>query len=51
MFKRLWHDQTGLTSVEYALILAIMVLASFAVGTMIAGRVSGSASTSVSAVN
>ncbi len=49
MLKRLWYDETGLTSVEYALVLAIMALVTFAIGAMIAARVRGSASTSVSA--
>ena len=51
MLRHLWRDETGLTTVEYALVLAIMVLAAFAVGTMIAARVRGSAATSVSAVD
>ena len=44
MTQHLWHDESGLTTVEYALILAVMVLAAFTVGQLIAVHVRGSAS-------
>ncbi len=51
MLKQLWRDETGLTTVEYALVLAIMVLAAFTVGTIIAAQVHRSATASVSAIH
>ncbi len=49
MIRRLWSDETGLTTVEYALLLAIMALAAFVVATMLGAGVRGSAQTTVSA--
>ena len=50
MLKRLWYDEAGLTSVEYALVLAIMVLACFAVATLMGARVRSSAGGSAEAI-
>ena len=50
MLKQLWYDETGLTSVEYALVLAIMVLACFTVFTLVGAKVRSGASASANAV-
>jgi len=39
MFKSLWKDEEGLTTVEYALLLALLVVAAIGVWTAFGGRV------------
>lgn len=50
MLYQLWHDEHGLTTVEYALILAVMGLAAFAVAQLIGARVRGNADRGTGAV-
>jgi Flp pilus assembly pilin Flp len=50
MLRQLWTDERGLTSVEYALIMAILALACYTVFTLVGARVSASATNSTSAV-
>lgn len=50
MLTRLWRDETGLTTIEYALVLAILGLACFTVFTLVGARVNGSATRSASAI-
>lgn len=50
MLRRLWCDDEGLTTVEYALLLAVMALAAFAVGTLLAAQVSGNADSAAETV-
>jgi Flp pilus assembly pilin Flp len=46
MLERLWRDETGLTTIEYALVLAVLGLACFTVFTLLGARVNRSASRS-----
>lgn len=39
MFKALWKDEAGLTTVEYALLLALLVVAAIGVWTGFGGKV------------
>jgi Flp pilus assembly pilin Flp len=39
MIKKLWKDEDGLTTVEYALLLALLVVAAIGVWTAFGGRV------------
>jgi len=45
MFKKLWKDEEGLTTVEYALLLALVAIAAIAAWTTLGGRVSNTVST------
>jgi pilus assembly protein Flp/PilA len=40
MFKQLWKDEEGLTTVEYALLLALVAIAAITAWTTLGGRVS-----------
>jgi len=40
MFKQLWKDEEGLTTVEYALLLALVAIAAIVAWTTLGGRVS-----------
>jgi pilus assembly protein Flp/PilA len=40
MFKRLWKDEEGLTTVEYALLLALVAIAAITAWTALGTRVS-----------
>lgn len=42
MIKGLWKDEEGLTTVEYALLLALLVVAAIGVWTTFGGKVKGS---------
>jgi Flp pilus assembly pilin Flp len=45
MFKMLWMDEEGLTTVEYALLLALVAIAAIAAWTTLGTRVSGTVTT------
>jgi pilus assembly protein Flp/PilA len=47
MFKMLWKDEEGLTTVEYALLLALVAIAAITAWTTLGNRVS----TTVTSVN
>ena len=36
--RTLWYDESGLTTIEYALVLGILGLACFAVGTIVSSK-------------
>ena len=40
MFKQLWRDEDALTTVEYALLLALVAIAAITAWTTLGGRVS-----------
>lgn len=40
MFKKLWQDEEGLTTVEYALLLALVAIAAITAWTTLGNRVS-----------
>ena len=46
MIKSLWADEDGLTTVEYALLLALLVVAAIGVWTAFGGKVRGAVATS-----
>jgi pilus assembly protein Flp/PilA len=50
MFKRLWKDEEGLTTVEYALLLALVAIAAIAAWTTLGGRVSTTVTTATSSL-
>ena len=39
MFKSLWNDEDGLTTVEYALLLALVAIAAISAWTLLGGKV------------
>ena len=39
MLKSLWHDEDGLTTVEYALLLALVAIAAISAWTLLGGKV------------
>ncbi len=49
MAKALWTDEEGLTTVEYALLLALLVVAAIGVWTAFGGKVQGAVSSSTTA--
>lgn len=49
MLKALWKDEEGLTTVEYALLLALLVVAAIAVWTAFGARVQQSVTASTGA--
>jgi len=51
MIKKLWKDEDGLTTVEYALLLALLVVAAIGVWTAFGGRVKQSVQRSTNAFN
>jgi Flp pilus assembly pilin Flp len=48
--KSVWSDEEGLTTVEYALLLALLVVAAVAVWTTFGGKVQASVATSGNAI-
>lgn len=48
--RKLWHDEGGLTSIEYALLLSLIVLAGLVAWRGLGGTVSNSAGTSAELV-
>ena len=48
--KRLWTDEDGLTTVEYALLLALLVVAAIAVWSTFGAKVRGSVGLSTNAL-
>ena len=50
MFTKLWKDEEGLTTVEYALLLALVAIAAITAWTTLGSRVSGTASTATSSL-
>ena len=51
MLKALWMDEDGLTTVEYALLLALLVVAAIAVWTAFGARVQKSVTQSTTALD
>lgn len=49
MAKKLWKDEEGLTTVEYALLLALLVVAAITIWTTFGGRVQESITDSTEA--
>ena len=47
--KHIWQDEEGLTTVEYALLMALLVVAAIAVWTTFGGKVKESVSSSTNA--
>lgn len=50
MLKMLWKDEEGLTTVEYALLLALVAIAAITAWSTLGGRVSGTVSTATSSL-
>ncbi|MEI6500534.1 MAG: Flp family type IVb pilin [Armatimonadota bacterium] len=50
MFKMLWSDEEGLTTVEYALLLALVAIAAIAAWSTLGGRVSGTVTKATSSL-
>ncbi|MEN6304915.1 MAG: Flp family type IVb pilin [Armatimonadia bacterium] len=50
MFKKLWKDEEGLTTVEYALLLALVAIAAIAAWTTLGQRTSNTVSTATSSL-
>jgi Flp pilus assembly pilin Flp len=48
--KKMWSDEEGLTTVEYALLLALLVVAAVAVWTTFGRQVQSSVSASTGAI-
>ena len=44
MLKSLWHDESGLTTVEYALLLALVAIAAIGAWTLLGKKVSNTVS-------
>lgn len=51
MLSRIWKDEEGLTTVEYALLLALLVVAAITVWTTFGGTVQSAVSRSDSAIS
>jgi len=49
--KRIWSDEEGLTTVEYALLLALLVVAAIVTWTTFGGIVKGKVAASSDAIN
>ena len=49
-FKTIWADEEGLTTVEYALLMALLVVAAIAVWTTFGGKVKESVGASTNAI-
>jgi pilus assembly protein Flp/PilA len=45
MFKKLWKDEEGLTTVEYALLLALVAIAAISAWSMLGSKVSTTVTT------
>ena len=50
MFKMLWNDEEGLTTVEYALLLALVAIAAIAAWSTLGQRTSLTVSTATSSL-
>lgn len=50
MFKQLWKDEEGLTTVEYALLLALVAIAAITAWTTLGTRTSNTVSTATSSL-
>jgi len=50
MFKMLWKDEEGLTTVEYALLLALVAIAAITAWTTLGSRVSNTVTTATSSL-
>jgi pilus assembly protein Flp/PilA len=50
MLKQLWKDEEGLTTVEYALLLALVAIAAIAAWTTLGSRVSTTVTTATSSL-
>jgi len=50
MLRQMWGEETGLTTIEYALLFAIMGVAALIIGMQLGSRLQGSADTSVSKI-
>ena len=50
MIKQLWKDEEGLTTVEYALLLALVAIAAIAAWTTLGQRTSNTVSTATSSL-
>jgi pilus assembly protein Flp/PilA len=50
MFEKLWRDELGLTTVEYALLLALVAIAAITAWTTLGGRVSNTVTTATSSL-
>jgi Flp pilus assembly pilin Flp len=51
MFSRLWEDEAGLTTVEYALLLALLVVAALATWTTFGGTIRNKVTAAGGAIN
>lgn len=50
MFKQLWKDEEGLTTVEYALLLALVAIAAITAWSTLGTRVSNTVTTATSSL-
>jgi len=50
MFKQLWKDEEGLTTVEYALLLALVAIAAIAAWTTLGQRTSNTVTVATSSL-
>lgn len=50
MFKMLWNDEEGLTTVEYALLLALVAIAAITAWTTLGSRVSTTVSSATNSL-
>jgi len=50
MLKSLWHDEDGLTTVEYALLLALVAIAAIAAWTTLGKKVSNAVTNASGAI-
>ena len=50
MFKMLWNDEEGLTTVEYALLLALVAIAAIAAWSTLGQRTSATVATATSSL-
>jgi pilus assembly protein Flp/PilA len=50
MLTKLWKDEEGLTTVEYALLLALVAIAAITAWSTLGGRVSGTVSKATSSL-
>lgn len=50
MFKQLWKDEEGLTTVEYALLLALVAIAAITAWTTLGSRVSTTVSSATNSL-
>jgi len=50
MLAKLWRDETGLTTVEYALLLALVAIAAITAWSTLGGRVSNTVTVATSSL-